>query len=73
MPQVAPVFEIYGAAQSYEWGTLGKDGSKVAHFARPIPGFKYEEDKPYAEVGETKRRRRVVSRRVVVLSTLARS
>merc|ERR1711939_1174463 len=50
MPAVSPVFEIYGAAQSYEWGTLGKDGSKVAQFAKPIPGFEYNESKPYAEL-----------------------
>lgn len=47
---VSPVFEIYGAAQSYDWGTLGKNGSKVAQFAKPIPGFQYDENKPYAEV-----------------------
>ena len=45
------VHEIHGAVQSYEWGSLGKHGSKVAHFARDIPGFKYDENKPYAEVG----------------------
>lgn len=47
---VSPVFEIFGAAQSYDWGTLGKNGSKVAQFAKPIPGFQYDENKPYAEV-----------------------
>jgi mannose-6-phosphate isomerase len=47
---MATVFEIQGAAQSYDWGTLGKDGSKVAQFAKPLPGFKYDENKPYAEV-----------------------
>lgn len=47
---VTPVFEIYGAAQSYDWGTLGRDGSKVAHFSKAIPGFEYSESKPYAEL-----------------------
>ena len=47
---VTPVFEIYGAAQSYDWGTLGRDGSKVAQFSKAIPGFEYSESKPYAEV-----------------------
>lgn len=37
-------------AQSYDWGKLGKDGSKVSQFAKPLPGFEYDENKPYAEV-----------------------
>jgi mannose-6-phosphate isomerase len=44
------VLEIYGAVQSYDWGTLGKNGSKVAQLAKPIPDFKAEQEKPYAEV-----------------------
>lgn len=44
------VLEIHGAVQSYDWGTLGKDGSKVAQLAEPIPGFEADHEKPYAEV-----------------------
>ena len=43
------VFEIAGAAQSYEWGALGPK-SKVAHYAKGLPNFEYDEKKPYAEV-----------------------
>ena len=43
------VFEIAGSAQSYEWGAIG-DASKVAQFAKPLPGFKFDDQKPYAEV-----------------------
>lgn len=46
-----PVFQIHGGVQSYDWGTLGRDGSKCAQFGKQIPGFKYDESKPYAEVG----------------------
>ncbi|GAA6040501.1 hypothetical protein JCM8097_005436 [Rhodosporidiobolus ruineniae] len=41
----SPVFEI-----SYDWGKLGKDGSKVSHFAQGLPNFEYDQDKPYAEL-----------------------
>ncbi|GAA5915889.1 hypothetical protein JCM6882_001751 [Rhodosporidiobolus microsporus] len=41
----SPVFEI-----SYDWGKLGKDGSKVSHFAQGLPNFEYDENKPYAEL-----------------------
>lgn len=27
-----------------------QDGSKVSHFAQGLPGFEYDEEKPYAEV-----------------------
>lgn len=30
--------------------TARQDGSKVAQFARGLPGFAYDEEKPYAEV-----------------------
>lgn len=46
----APVFELVCGAQSYDWGKLGKDGSKVSHFAQATAGFVYDEAKPYAEV-----------------------
>jgi hypothetical protein len=49
-PMAQSVFEIYPATQSYDWGVLGKDGSKVAQFARALPNFSYEPSKPYAEV-----------------------
>ncbi|GAA6050684.1 hypothetical protein JCM3770_000891 [Rhodotorula araucariae] len=39
------VFEL-----SYDWGKLGKDGSKVSHFAQGLPNFSYDENKPYAEL-----------------------
>ena len=42
-------FEIAGAVQSYEWGALGPK-SKVAHYAKGLPDFQYDEKKPYAEV-----------------------
>ncbi|CAD6579816.1 MAG: Mannose-6-phosphate isomerase [Cyphobasidiales sp. Tagirdzhanova-0007] len=45
----ASVFELHGNVQSYDWGSLGKH-SKVAHFAKEIPGFQYDADKPYAEL-----------------------
>lgn len=54
------VLEIHGAVQSYDWGTLGKNGSKVAQLAEPIPDFKADDNKPYAEV------RRVLSCLVVL-------
>ncbi|KDE07466.1 mannose-6-phosphate isomerase [Microbotryum lychnidis-dioicae p1A1 Lamole] len=47
---VSPVFELVCGAQSYDWGKLGKDGSKVSQFAQGLPDFKYDEDKPYAEL-----------------------
>ncbi|SCV70347.1 BQ2448_1741 [Microbotryum intermedium] len=47
---VSPVFELVCGAQSYDWGKLGKDGSKVSQFAQGLPGFKYDEEKPYAEL-----------------------
>ncbi|GAA6016305.1 hypothetical protein JCM10207_000463 [Rhodosporidiobolus poonsookiae] len=46
----SPVFEIVSGAQSYDWGKLGKDGSKVSHFAQGLPNFEYDENKPYAEL-----------------------
>jgi mannose-6-phosphate isomerase len=46
----APLFEIYPATQSYDWGVLGKDGSKVAQYAQGLPNFDYDPSKPYAEV-----------------------
>ncbi|GAA5926942.1 hypothetical protein JCM1841_001594 [Sporobolomyces salmonicolor] len=49
MPDSA-VFELVCGAQSYDWGKLGKDGSKVSHFAQGLPNFSYDEDKPYAEL-----------------------
>ncbi|GAA5991124.1 hypothetical protein JCM10908_006548 [Rhodotorula pacifica] len=47
---VSPIFELVCGAQSYDWGKLGKDGSKVSHFAQGLPDFKYDEEKPYAEL-----------------------
>ncbi|KAH9817989.1 mannose-6-phosphate isomerase [Melampsora americana] len=44
------VIELIPQAQSYDWGKLGKDGSKVAEYARHQPGFDYDESKPYAEL-----------------------
>ncbi|GAA5855858.1 hypothetical protein JCM9279_003342 [Rhodotorula babjevae] len=44
------VFELVCGAQSYDWGKLGKDGSKVSHFAQGLPNFSYDADKPYAEL-----------------------
>ncbi|KAL8290619.1 hypothetical protein RQP46_002877 [Phenoliferia psychrophenolica] len=44
------LFEIICGAQSYDWGKLGKDGSKVSHFAQGTPGFSYDPEKPYAEL-----------------------
>ncbi|KAG0142770.1 hypothetical protein CROQUDRAFT_662091 [Cronartium quercuum f. sp. fusiforme G11] len=44
------VLELIPQAQSYDWGKLGKDGSKVAQYARGQPGFVYDESKPYAEL-----------------------
>ncbi|GAA5873145.1 hypothetical protein JCM8547_006803 [Rhodosporidiobolus lusitaniae] len=41
----SPVFEI-----SYDWGKLGKNGSKVSQFAQGLPNFDYDENKPYAEL-----------------------
>uniref|UniRef100_A0A0K3C6T1 Mannose-6-phosphate isomerase n=1 Tax=Rhodotorula toruloides TaxID=5286 RepID=A0A0K3C6T1_RHOTO len=46
----SPVFEIVCGAQSYDWGKLGKDGSKCSHFAKGLPNFEYDENKPYAEL-----------------------
>jgi hypothetical protein len=34
----------------YDWGKLGKDGSKVAEYSKHLPNFHYDPDKPYAEV-----------------------
>ncbi|GAA6058992.1 hypothetical protein JCM10212_001702 [Sporobolomyces blumeae] len=44
------VFELVCGAQSYDWGKLGKDGSKVSHFAQGLPNFSYDAEKPYAEL-----------------------
>ncbi|GAA5926896.1 uncharacterized protein JCM15063_000399 [Sporobolomyces koalae] len=44
------VFELVCGAQSYDWGKLGKDQSKVSHFAQGLPNFEYDEEKPYAEL-----------------------
>ncbi|GAA5895667.1 mannose-6-phosphate isomerase PMI40 [Sporobolomyces salmoneus] len=44
------VFELVCGAQSYDWGKLGKDGSKVSHFAQGLPKFEYDAEKPYAEL-----------------------
>ncbi|GAA5879774.1 hypothetical protein JCM16303_004171 [Sporobolomyces ruberrimus] len=44
------VFELVCGAQSYDWGKLGKDGSKVSHFAQGLPNFEYDAEKPYAEL-----------------------
>ncbi|GAA5956886.1 hypothetical protein JCM3765_006630 [Sporobolomyces pararoseus] len=44
------VFELVCGAQSYDWGKLGKDGSKVSHFAQGLPNFQYDQEKPYAEL-----------------------
>ncbi|GAA5830014.1 hypothetical protein JCM3766R1_006739 [Sporobolomyces carnicolor] len=44
------VFELVCGAQSYDWGKLGKDGSKVSHFAKGLPNFAYDDNKPYAEL-----------------------
>ena len=50
MMTILPVFQIHGGVAEYDWGTLGKDGSKVGLFGKQIPGFKFDENKPYAEV-----------------------
>ncbi|KAM0751288.1 mannose-6-phosphate isomerase [Meredithblackwellia eburnea MCA 4105] len=44
------IFELTCSAQCYDWGKLGKHGSKVSHFAKGTPGFTYDQDKPYAEL-----------------------
>lgn len=47
----APVFKIIPTTQQYDWGKKGSS-SKVAQFASKsqVPGFKLDEDTPYAEV-----------------------
>ncbi|KAM0786477.1 hypothetical protein ACM66B_001936 [Microbotryomycetes sp. NB124-2] len=47
---VSSVFELGCGAQCYDWGKLAKDGSKVSHFAKALPDFKCDNDKPYAEL-----------------------
>jgi len=44
------VFKIVPTIQQYDWGKVGKK-SKVAFLATSgLPGFKLEEQAPYAEV-----------------------
>ncbi|OAV92388.1 phosphomannose isomerase type I [Puccinia triticina 1-1 BBBD Race 1] len=46
----APIVELIPQVQSYDWGKLGKDGSKVAEYSKHLPNFCYDQDKPYAEL-----------------------
>jgi mannose-6-phosphate isomerase len=44
------VLKIVPTTQQYDWGKVGKN-SKVALFAAAgLPGFKLDEETPYAEV-----------------------
>ncbi|CAH7667129.1 phosphomannose isomerase type I [Phakopsora pachyrhizi] len=45
-----PIVELVPQVQSYDWGKLGKDGSKVAEYSKHSSSFKYDPDKPYAEL-----------------------
>ncbi|KAI9617503.1 hypothetical protein KEM48_007094 [Puccinia striiformis f. sp. tritici PST-130] len=49
-PMASPIVELIPQVQSYDWGKLGKDGSKVAEYSKHLPDFQYDENKPYAEL-----------------------
>lgn len=44
------ILELIPQVQSYDWGKLGKHGSKVAQYSKHLPNFTYDHDKPYAEL-----------------------
>ncbi|KAH9457614.1 hypothetical protein MJO28_004705 [Puccinia striiformis f. sp. tritici] len=48
--RASPIVELIPQVQSYDWGKLGKDGSKVAEYSKHLPDFQYDENKPYAEL-----------------------
>lgn len=50
MPSPSPIVELIPQVQSYDWGKLGKDGSKVAEYSKHLPNFHYDPEKPYAEL-----------------------
>ncbi|PLW20258.1 hypothetical protein PCANC_00613 [Puccinia coronata f. sp. avenae] len=44
------ILEIIPQVQLYDWGKLGRDGSKVAQYSMHLPQFQYDQNKPYAEL-----------------------
>jgi len=50
MATPSPIVEIIPQVQSYDWGKLGKDGSKVAEYSKHLSDFQYDQEKPYAEL-----------------------
>lgn len=49
-PSPPQIVELLPQLQSYDWGKLGRDGSKVAQYSTHLPQFNYDPDKPYAEL-----------------------
>lgn len=64
-----PVVQLIPGVQSYDWGKIASDGSRVATYAKATKemDFVQQPDKPYAEVSERQSLAMGCSRRVLVV------